>query len=322
MLALLSEFEPLDSNCAAEGRHKQLKSMADLLETENFLIESFLARNLQNLVRQDSSGKDSFPSSEQSASLKRKIDLADKMRIALSEELEQLETRCNDKLRYLNAVKAELGISCEEVSALRDSIERKFQASDPKIKGKLPSGFEKFFDDWLEMCRQKREKAHLKATALKRMCSREEQDFAFKFQAMKHTSPAEYVRLRFDNKKYRMQLEDICTEISKLRRDHALILGRKITENRKSIELAKMRRKLLEEMKSMQASDLKLQTECEHMSETISLIERQIEEFRERVNATEIPRVSLSDYAKVKDKCEKLASVVKVVDRKMGLAKK
>lgn len=327
MFALLSDLESFEPKCTTEEKLKQLELLSGLLETENFLIDDFLAKNERKLCQSQKSDTDESSTAEtdnsnQSASLQRKIDIADKMCMAIGDELEQLEVKSSDKLRNLNATKSELDLSCQEVSALRISIEEKFQTNDASDRCKRSNNLSKFIEDWSHECKQKKEKAHLKAASLKRLCIREEQDVTFKSQVMKQVSPAEYVRLQFDSKKCRKQLEECRSQISKLRKEHAIILSRKITENRKSIDIAKMRRKILIELKDMQATDEKMRIECDQLAETITHMEKQIEDFRERVDTTEFPRVSIADYAKCKEKCEKLASIVKVVERKISLAKK
>lgn len=323
MLAPLFDPVLLDPKCSIEEKFTQLESLSGLLETENFLIERFLeahegkSRQSENVIENSLT-----PKANQFASLQRKIDIADKTCIAIRDEVEQLEIKSNDKLRNLKATKSELDLSCEEAEALRQSLEQKFQSNGSSDRCKRPDNLNKFIETWSYNCKQKREKAHMKATLLKRLCIREAQDVASKSQVIKQVSPAEYVKLQFDSKGHQKLLEEFRTQTSKLRKDHAVVLSRKITENRKSIEIAKTRRKILAELKSMQTTDDKLRNECDHMVETIAQMEKQIEDFRERVSATEFPRVNISDYANCKDRCEKLASVVKVVERKMSLAKK
>lgn len=319
MLAHLSDVESIDPNSTIEDRFKHLELESSQLETENFLIETFLKKNPRKSFQPN---KEKSPGSNESASLQRKIDIADKMCLALGDELERIEIKNSDKMRNLNAIKSELDISCQEVSALRISLEQNFQMNISSDTYKLPNGLKKFIENWSQDCKQKRERARLKVNALKRMCAHEEQDVEIKSQVMKQISPAEYVRLQFDSKKCRKQLGEIRTHISELRRNYAVVLSRKIIENRKSIEFAKMRRKIQTEFKNMQATDEKVRIECDQMTETIVQMEKHIEEFRERVNETELPRISISDYAKCKEKCEKLASVVKIVERKLGLKKK
>lgn len=326
MFALLSELESFEPKCTTEEKFKQLELLSGLLDTENFLIDDFLAKNERKLCQSQESDTDNSAAktdnnNNQSASLQRKIDIADKVCMAISDELEQLEVKSSDKLRNLSATKSELDLSCQEVSALRISIEAKLQTDDASDRCKRSNNLSKFIEDWSHGCKQKKEKTHLKAASLKRLCVREQQDIAFKSQVIKQVSPAEYVKLQFESKKCRKQLEECRAQISKLRREHAIILSRKITENRKSIDIAKMRRKILDELKSLQATDEKLRIECDQLVETIAHMEKQIEEFRERVDTTEFPRISISDYAKCKEKCEKLASIVKVVERKISLAK-
>lgn len=327
MLDFLSDLESLDPKCTAEKNFKQLELLSNLLETDSFLIEMFLDQNERKSSLPQNPDKDrsrtaKINNTHHIASLQRKIDIADKMCLAISDEREQLEFKSSDKLRNLNAIKSELDLSSQEVSALRISIEQKYRKSETSYGCKRADTFRKFIENWSHSCKQKKEKAHSKAAVLKRLCAREEQDVSFKSQVIKQVSSAEYVKLQFDNKKCRKQLEEFRTQISKLRREHAVFLSRKISENRKSIEIAKMRRKILIEFKDMQVTDDKLRIECEQITETIAQMERQIEEFRERVDASEIPRVSISQYAKCKEKCEKLASIVKDVERKMSIGRK
>lgn len=326
MLALLSDLESFDPRCSINEKVTQLELLSNLLETENFLIEKFLEKNEERTTcLPPKSIKKSWKSRNifHSASLQQKIDVADKMCMAFSDEVDQLEIKNADKLRLLNATKSELNLSCQEVSALRCSIEEKFQTKQKSIDGRCKQSdiLSKFIENWLHNCKHNREKAHVKATALKRLCIREEQDVTIKLQVMKQVTPAEYVKLQFENKNYRKQLTEFRTQISKLRKEHANVLSRKIKENRKSIEIARMRRKILDEYKTMQATDKKLRNECDHLTETIAQMEQQIEDFQERTSL-ECPRITLNEYAKCKDKCEKLASVVKVVERKMGINKK
>lgn len=322
---LASLFDPglLNPKCSIEEKFTQLELLSNLIETENFLIERFLEAHERESFQSANFIEDNLtPKTNQFASLQEKIDIADKTCIAIKDEVEQLEIKSNDKLRNLKATKSELDLSCQDVAELRQSLEQKFQSNGSSDRCKRPDNLIKFIETWSHICKQKREKAHMKANLLKRMCIREAQDAASKSQAIRQVSPAEYVKLKFDNKNRQKLLEEFRTQTSKLRKDHAVVLSRKITENRKSIEIAKTRRKVLAELKSMQATDDKLRNDCDHMVETIAQMERQIEDFRERVDATEFPRVNISDYAKCKDRCEKLASVVKVVERKMSLVKK
>lgn len=323
MLALLSDLESFDPKCTTENKFKQLELLSNLLETDNFLIEKFLEQNERKSSQPKNTDNDRpTAKTNQVASLQRKIDIADKMCLAISVEKEQLDSKSSDKFRNLNAIKSELDLSCQEVSALRLSIEQKFRKSETADICKRPDNLSKFIENWSHNCKQKKEKAHLKAAVLKRLCAREEQDVSYKSQVIKQLSSAEFVKLQFDNKNCRKKLEEFRSQISKIKREHACFLSRKITENRKSIEIAKMRRKILTEFKGMQATDDKLRVECEQMTETIAQMETQIEEFREKVNGTEIPRMSISDYAKCKEKCEKLASIVKDVERKKSIARK
>lgn len=322
MLSFLSDLESIDPKCSTDEKFKQLKLVSNLLETENFLIGKFLENNKRTPFQSLPSNEDKSPGSDQFACLQQTIDIADKMCLTITDKVEQLEIKSSDKWRNLNATKSELDLSCQDMLALRISIEQKFQTNDSTDACKSSHNLSKFVENWSHSCKQKRDKAHSKATILKRLCAREEQDVSSKSQVMKQMSPAEYVRLQFDSKKCRNQLDELRMQISKLRKEHAIILSRKITENRKSTEIAKMRRKILTDFKDIQVADETLRVECDQMTETIAQMEKQIEAFRERVNETELPRVSISDYAKCKEKCEKLASVVKVVERKMSLAKK
>lgn len=321
MFALLSDLESLDSECTTEEKIKQLELQSNRLEAENFLIEKFLEKNEEKST-QPQNAEEYIASSNQFVSLQRKIDIAEKMRIAISNELDLLESKSSDKLRNLIATKSELDLSRQEVAALRNSIEQKFQMNAKLDSFKPPENFNKFIEKWSHNCKQKREKARLKAIELKRLCSREEEDATFKVQLMKQVTPVEYVKLMLDNKKCHVQLEELRVQISKCRKEHAIILSRKIMENRKSIEIAKMRRTFQTKIKTLQATDVKLHIECDQMVQTIAQIEEQNEEFRQRVDDTEYPHISVEEYAKCKDKNERLASIVKIVERKMSLSQR
>lgn len=101
MFALLSDLESLDPRCTAEDKFKQLELLSNLLETENYLIEHFLGKKEWKLCQSDADKSATKRDNNQFANLQRIIDIADKLCMAISDEVEQLEIKSSDKLRSL-----------------------------------------------------------------------------------------------------------------------------------------------------------------------------------------------------------------------------